>query len=83
LIAAIGGAASIGLGVPMLLAFVVGLVVSNTAIVVLSASGFLASRSKTGVYIVVGIIAGVFSLVVGGAFLVGVELPDLGRLFGA
>jgi hypothetical protein len=83
LIAAIGGAASIGLGVPMLLAFVVGLVVSNTAIVVLSASGFLASRSKTAVYVVVGVLAGVFSLVVGGAFLVGLELPDLGRLFGA
>jgi high-affinity nickel permease len=83
LIATIGGAASIGLGVPMLLAFVVGLVVSNTAIVVLSASGFLASRSKRAVYIVVGVIAGVFSLVVGGAFLIGAQLPDLGRLFGA
>lgn len=82
LLATIGGAASVGLGLPMLLAFVVGLVVSNTAIVVLSASGFLASRSKRAVYIVVGVIAGLFSLVVGGAFLIGAELPDIGGLFG-
>jgi hypothetical protein len=78
LIAAIGGAASIGLGIPMMLAFVVGLVVTNTVIVVISASGFLASRARTGIYVVVGIVAGVFSLVVGGAFLLGLELPAIG-----
>ena len=77
-IAAIGGAASIGLGLPMMLAFVLGLVVSNTAIVVISASGFLASRTRTGVYVAVGILAGVFSLVIGAAFLLGLELPAIG-----
>ena len=77
LIAAIGGAASIGLGIPMMLAFVIGLLVTNTAIVVISASGFLASRSRTWVYVAVGVIAGVFSLVIGTAFLLDVPLPAL------
>ena len=84
LIAAIGGAASIGLGIPMMLAFIVGLVVSNTAIVVLSASGFVASRSRQRIYVAVGIVAGAFSLLIGGVFLFGVEglLPDLEQLLG-
>jgi high-affinity nickel permease len=77
-IAAIGGAASVGLGVPMMLAFVIGLVASNTVIVVISASGFLASRSRRAVYLVVGVVAGVFSLAVGTAFLLGLPLPSLG-----
>ncbi len=83
-IAAIGGAGSIGLGIPMMLAFVVGLVLSNTAIVVISASGFLASQGRRQIYVVVGAIAGVFSLVIGAAFLFGFEnlLPNLGHLFG-
>jgi len=84
LIAAVGGAASIGLGVPMMLAFIVGLVASNTAIVVLSASGFVASRSRQRIYVAIGVVAGVFSLVIGGAFLLGAEelLPDLEQLLG-
>jgi hypothetical protein len=82
LIAAIGGASSVGLGVPMMLAFVVGLVISNTGIVVVSASGFLASRSRQAIYIAIGIVAGVFSLVVGTVFLFGLELPELGGIFG-
>jgi high-affinity nickel-transport protein len=78
LIAAIGGASSVGLGVPMMLAFVVGLIVSNTIIVVVSASGFLASRSRQWIYVSIGIVAGFFSLVVGTAFLLGLELPAIG-----
>ncbi|MEP7360383.1 MAG: hypothetical protein ABI744_02280 [Chloroflexota bacterium] len=82
-IAAIGGAGSIGLGIPMMLAFVVGLLISNTAIVIISASGFLASQGRRQIYVVVGTIAGVFSLVIGAAFLFGFEdlLPNLERIF--
>jgi high-affinity nickel permease len=82
LIAAIGGAASVGLGVPMMLAFVFGLLISNTIIVVISASGFLATRSRQAIYIAIGIVAGFFSLVVGTAFLFGLDLPDIGRALG-
>ena len=48
--------------------------------VVVSASGFLASRSRQAIYIAIGIVAGVFSLVVGTAFLFGLEgvLPAIG-----
>jgi cytochrome c biogenesis protein CcdA len=83
-IAAIGGASSIGLGIPMMLAFVIGLLISNTLIVIISASGFLASQGRRQIYVVVGVIAGVFSLVIGAAFLFGFEdvLPNLEHIFG-
>jgi hypothetical protein len=84
LIAAIGGAASIGLGIPMMLAFIVGLVITNTLIVVISASGFLASQARRTLYVVIGVVAGAFSLVIGAAFLFGIEnlLPNLEHIFG-
>ena len=65
LIAAVGGASSAGLGVPMLLAFVLGLLISNFAIVVVSSVGFVASQTREMIYVAVGAVAGVFSLVIG------------------
>ena len=84
IIAAIGGAADVGLGIPMMLAFITGLVISNTAIVVLSASGFVASQTRTRIYLLIGVLAGTFSLIVGAAFVLGAEtvLPDLEALLG-
>jgi hypothetical protein len=80
LIASVGGAASAGLGVPMLLAFVVGLLVSNFAIVLLSSVGFVSSQARERVYVAIGAVAAVFSLAVGLVFLLGLDatLPDLG-----
>jgi high-affinity nickel permease len=82
LIAAVGGAASAGLGVPMLLAFVLGLLISNFAIVVVSSVGFVASQTREMIYVVVGAVAGVFSLAIGSIFLFGLDtvLPDLGSI---
>jgi high-affinity nickel-transport protein len=79
LIAAVGGAASAGLGVPMLFAFVIGLLLSNLAIVVISSVGFVASQTRERIYVAVGAVAGVFSLVIGVIFLLGQDavLPDL------
>jgi hypothetical protein len=79
LIAAVGGAASAGLGIPMLLAFVVGLLVSNFVIVVLSSVGFAASQTRERIYVAVGAVAGTFSLILGWIFLFGMDpiLPDL------
>ena len=84
LIAGIGGAAGQGLGVPMLLAFIVGLVISNTLIVVITATGFVASQLRQRIYLVVGALAGLFSIVVGALFLFGAEgaLPALDELLG-
>ena len=83
-IAAIGGANAVGLGIPMMIAFILGLLITNTIMVVISSSGFLASQSRRQIYVVIGLVAGIFSLVVGFAFLVGIEdlLPSLEHLFG-
>ena len=80
LFTALGSAASISFGLPMLLAFIVGLVISNTLVVIVSASGFLASQGRRQLYVVVGAVAGAFSLVVGAAFLFEIGLPDLQQL---
>ncbi len=79
IIAGVGGAAGRGLGVPMLFAFIVGLILANTAIVVVTATGFVASQVRQRIYIVVGVLAGAFSVVVGALFLLQLEglLPDL------
>lgn len=83
IIAAVGGAAGIGLGVPMMLAFIIGLLISNTAIILLSATGFVASQLRQRIYVAVGLVAGVFSLAIGLFFVVGAEgaLPDLAEFF--
>jgi high-affinity nickel-transport protein len=80
LIAAVGGASSSGLGVPMLLAFVVGLLISNFAIVLVSSVGFVSSQARERLYVGVGAVAAVFSLAVGAVFLLGLDatLPDIG-----
>lgn len=82
LIAAVGGAASAGLGVPMLLAFVLGLLISNFAIVVLSSVSFVSSQTREWLYVSIGAVAGLFSLFVGTIFLFGLDtvLPDLGAV---
>ena len=83
IIAALGSASSAGLGLPMMFAFILGLLISNTIIVVLSATGFVASQLRTRIYVVVGAIAGVFSLVIGTLFLLQAEsaLPPLDEIF--
>lgn len=82
LIAAVGGAAASGLGIPMLLAFVLGLLISNFAIVVMTSVGFVASQTRERLYVVVGLIAGLFSLVIGSIYLFGLDgiMPALNSL---
>ena len=80
-IAAIATAAGVDLGIPMMVAFIIGLLISNTAIVIVTATGFVASQLRQRVYVGIGIVAGTFSVVVGTIFLF--ELTDkLPRLFG-
>ena len=84
IIAAVGGAASRGMGYAMLLAFVAGLVVSNSLVALLASTGFITSARAKPFYIAVGVFAGVFSLVVGAYFALGIgdALPDLQHFFG-
>ena len=83
LIAAVGGASSAGLGVPMLFAFVIGLLISNFAIVLLSSVELRRrARRASELYVAIGAVAGLFSLFVGTIFLFGLDgaLPDLGAI---
>jgi hypothetical protein len=66
-------------GIVILLAFVVGLLMSNTLVAVGSASGFIGAQRMRTLYVIVGAVAGVASLVIGALFLVGLgtALPDL------
>jgi high-affinity nickel-transport protein len=79
LIAAIGGAQSQGLGIPMMVAFIAGLLISNSIVVLITATGFIASRIRERLYVVIGVLAGTFSLVIGTIFLFGLDaqLPSL------
>ena len=69
-------------GVVILFAFVVGLLLSNTLVAVVSASGFIGAQRLRTIYVVVGFVAGLASLAIGLLFIVGLgtALPDLQEL---
>ena len=77
------GASSQGMGVAALGAFVVGLLISNTIVTVVSTAGFVSTRKRQSIYVAAGLVAAIFSLVVGFFFLFqqGGLLPDLGQYF--
>lgn len=73
-------------GIVILLAFVLGLLLANTLVAVVSASGFIGAQRMRTLYVSVGAVAGVASLVIGVFFILGLGtvLPDLQELiFGA
>jgi high-affinity nickel-transport protein len=72
-------------GIVILLAFVVGLLLSNTLVAVVSASGFIGAQRMRTLYVLVGALAGTASLIIGVLFIggLGTVLPDLQQiLFG-
>ena len=83
IIATAVGAGTKSMGVAALLMFVVGLLVANSFVTVATTAGFVSSRKRQVVYIFAGLLAAVFSLVVGVIFLAqaGGILPDLGHYF--
>jgi len=78
LLAGIAGVTGVT-GIVILLAFIVGLLASNTLVAVVSASGFIGAQRLRTVYVVVGFVAGLGSLVIGILFIggLGTALPDL------
>ena len=84
IIAAVGGAASQGFGTAMMVAFIIGLLLSNTLLAGLSAAGFMSSQHARHFYVVAGCLAGAFSLVVGVFFVFGLSdvMPDIQKLLG-
>jgi high-affinity nickel-transport protein len=85
LLASTAGATTAMTGTVLLLAFVVGLLISNSLVAVFSLAGFLSSSTKQNVYVAIGVLAGIFSLIVGVFFLVGqgTDLPDLQAVLNA
>ena len=79
LLASAAGATTAFTGTILLLAFTVGLLVSNSLVAVFSLASFVSTSTKRNVYVAIGVLAGIFSLVVGLFFLTGQgsELPDL------
>jgi len=69
-------------GIVILFAFVVGLLLANTLVAVVSASGFIGAQRMRTLYVIVGAFAGTASLVIGLIFIggLGTVLPDLEQL---
>ena len=83
IIATAVGATSKGVAIAALLFFVVGLLISNTVVTVTSTFGFVSARRRQTIYVMAGVVAAVFSLILGLVFLTestGV-LPDLDPYF--
>ncbi len=88
LLAGAVGATAQATGTALLLFFALGLLMSNSLVAAFSAFGFVSASTRRTVYLVFGVFAAVFSLIVGFLFLTGQEsaLPDfealLNQLFG-
>ena len=76
---AAAGAGGKAAGIAVLVAFLVGLMASNSVITVGTAFGFLRASKNFAVYATVAVITGVFSLVIGVLFVLGKDtlLPAL------
>ncbi|MBI2773151.1 MAG: hypothetical protein HYX56_01470 [Chloroflexi bacterium] len=83
LLASVAGTArDPGFGIVILLVFTVGLVLANTFVAVVSATGFIGAQRLRQIFIVLGVVVGVASLYIGMLFLfgLGTALPDLQQL---
>jgi high-affinity nickel-transport protein len=82
LLAGVAGAAGTGAGIVILLAFTLGLLLSNTLIAFVTATGFIGAQRMRQIYVVLGAIVGVASLYIGLLFIAGLgnALPDLQQL---
>ena len=69
LLAAAAGATSAASGSLLLVAFSVGLILSNSIITVASTVGILGAQTRRTAYLVIGVLIGSFSLVIGTIFL--------------
>ncbi|MBI2325116.1 MAG: hypothetical protein HYU87_09180 [Chloroflexi bacterium] len=85
LLAGVAGATGTSAAFLILMAFTLGLILSNTLVAVVSATGFIGAQRMHQIYTALGIVVGVASLWIGLLFIAGLgnELPDLQQmLFG-
>ena len=83
IIATAVGATSKGVAIATLFVFVAGLLISNTFVTVASTVGFVSAKKRQTIYVIAGMIAATFSLVLGIVFIsasTGI-LPDLDPYF--
>ena len=82
LLAGVAGATGTGAGIVILLAFTVGLLLSNTLVAFVTATGFIGAQRMQQIYVVLGAVVGVASLYIGLLFIAGLgtALPDLQQL---
>jgi high-affinity nickel-transport protein len=82
LLAGVAGAAGTGAGIVILVAFTIGLLLSNSLVAFVTATGFIGAQRMRQIYVGLGIVVGFVSLYVGVLFLAGLgtELPDLQQL---
>ena len=80
IIATAVGAGTKMMGLGALLFFVVGLLISNSFVTVATTAGFVSAQRRQFVYVLAGVLAATFSLIIGMIFLMqsGGVLPDLG-----
>jgi high-affinity nickel permease len=83
IIATAVGATSKNVAIVALLFFVAGLLVSNTVVTMTSTFGFVSARRRQTIYVLAGLVAAVFSLVLGVVFLTASTgiLPELDPYF--
>ena len=83
IIATAVGAGTKLMGIGALAFFVAGLLVSNSFVTLATSAGFVSSKRRQVVYVAAGLLAAVFSLIIGMLFLLnsGGVLPDLGSFF--
>jgi high-affinity nickel-transport protein len=83
IIATAVGATSQSVAIGALFVFVIGLLISNTAVTVMSTVGFVSAHRRQTIYVMAGLVAGVFSLVLGIVFLTASTgiLPELDPFF--
>jgi high-affinity nickel-transport protein len=74
-VAGTGGDAPTGMA--MLAAFILGMLASNTAVIVMLAIGFAWGRAARRLTIAAGLATGALSVVVGSAFLLGLDLDSV------
>ena len=69
-------------GVLILGAFTLGLLISNSVVAFVTATGFIGAQRLRAIYVVLGLVAGVLSLYIGALFVfgLGAALPDLQHL---
>lgn len=83
LLAGVAGAASDPtLGIVILIAFTIGLLISNSLVAFVSATGSIAASRMRQIYVGLGIVVGIASLYIGVLFVLGLgtALPDLQQM---